>query len=334
MSFDLKVVFTGLMVFVPNGCQNSRARMCALVVDGRQEDRFALDGTQLRPHRAFVRFPIDNLSPTSGAKESFGLWYLDRQRIIFDIESEDDDKPGVAFGVRALSMAAGSVHPEEPSKDDRFSFSWALNLERLSPYFTIDPRLLEASPPEDSVIAQVVIDRGILQTATVTPIVWACDTTLSEQIYNQAFAHEVELVFDSIRAARIRAISFDDPDKVQILDLSSLQRDGRVEISIVNACERNPLQWDITQTPEADVDTKWVFELLDEAGKASVVDRLRKAELPIPRPLRPLTKLGGAPGSGNCIPPFAPRPVYFGVRELDGEDFVCEAEAAAIRREA
>jgi hypothetical protein len=326
MSFNLKFTFTGLIMFVPNACRNSKAQMCALVVDGRQEDRKALDGTSLRPHRAFVKFPVENLSPTKGTNESFGLWYLERERLILELEPIDS-KPN-EFEIQNMVLAAGVPHPEEPdvtNEQNRQSFSWALDLERLSPDFRLDPRILEPTPPEETALAHIMISEGKLKTAATTPVVWACDTTLSDQIYNQAFAHVIELVFEGLEEARILSISFDNPDKIKVLDLGNLQRDGRVEVNFVNTCQHNPLQWDITQTSEADIDTKWHFQLLTDEAKQTIVDKLRRAELPVPRPLRPAGP-GGAPGSGNCIPPKLRTPVQFTVPELDGRDFNCESD--------
>lgn len=322
MAFDLNITLTGLVVFVPNACANSRAKMVALLVDGRQEDRKALDRQFLRFHKGFVKFPIENISPTNGVEESFGLWYLNRERLFIEVEHLNDDA-AVANLFNITQPSLGDPHPETPDQSNRHSFSWVLNLEKASPDFLIEPELLGSSPPKESVLAQVVIDQGTLQTKETTPVVWTYETTLSGKIYNQVFAHEVELLFKDLKSARIRAVSFDSPDKNKYLDLGALQKDGRVKIDIINACERNPLDWDITQRIEADEDTKWYFELLKKASKEKVVDDLRKAHLPVPRPLRPVDK-GGAPGSGNCIPSKVQAPVPFSIKDLDGENFECK----------
>src|SRR5688572_29788496 len=88
MSFNLAVVFTGLVGFAENSNINSRSRMCGLLVDGDPEKNSTFDSRPLRRHRAFVRFPIDNVSMGSRDDQSLGVWYLERDRLFFEIEED------------------------------------------------------------------------------------------------------------------------------------------------------------------------------------------------------------------------------------------------------
>src|SRR5215217_6514904 len=101
MSFDLTVVFTGLVGFTENLCVNSKVKMCALLPDADPGRRSIFDNSVMRQHRAFVKFPIDNVSylsrqhDTLPMEESFGIWYLNRSRLYFEIEEALNAPPGI-----------------------------------------------------------------------------------------------------------------------------------------------------------------------------------------------------------------------------------------------
>jgi hypothetical protein len=330
MSFDLTIVFTGLIGFVENSYRNSKARMCGLAIDGEIEKKSTFDSSKLRMHRSFVKFPIDAVSSLSNEidkkpmDETFGLWYLRRDRVLVEI-TETSDAP---FGVNDFYIERMNIpdtgHPKKPADvapEDRDSYTWSLGMGKVFPRFKVDPLLLSAKPPARSVAAQVVIDRGKVRTKSFTRALWGCDTTLSGKKYEQVFAHEIMVSYRSLAAARLVAVSFDTPDRRKYLDLTALQRGGKLEIHVINVCDCNPLQWPNNDDPTPDEDTKWIFELTDPSLHEEIRGSLAGKPLPIPRPIEIIKDGTGAPGSGNCIPPDLSKAPFTFV-ELDGPNFV------------
>jgi hypothetical protein len=335
MGFDLTVVFTGLVGFVENTCRNSRAQMCALLVDGdrtQQPSISTLDGSTLRTHRAFVKFPISNVSVVSRQihrrpmDQSFGLWYLRRDRIFFEIENDPNAPPGVNdFHIERMEIS-GQGHPTKPadvSSEDHNSFTWALDMQKIFPCFEVDPLLLSQTPPLETLAAQVVIDRGKVRTKSFTRAVWDIDSILSGKPYRQVFSHEIMVSYTKLAAARMVAVDFDNRQPRKVLDLTSLERCGSLEVHIINVCSSNPLQWPTNEDPKDDEDSKWNFELASTESREEIRRRLKGGCLPIPRPFEILRDGPGAPGSGNCIPPrLSSAPFSF--KEFDGSGFKCE----------
>lgn len=304
-TFKLRVMLTGLILSVINEETASKARFCSLLVDARKKKQ-GLDEHELKPHRGFIRFPLDSLVDLPpGAEKHVGVWYLKRQRLIFKVKEEPlptGTSPNF-FRVDELDeVKAGEPHPIKAVEGQEGSFTWVLDMNKVFPDFDLDPRLFQSTPPDDSVLAQVIFDRGRVRTQKLTPVVWEYDTTLSGQVYKQQFAHEVVVMMDNLTSAELLVVDFDDPKKVQSIDLKKFMNDGVIRLSIINVCEKNPLQWstDIEITP--DVDSKWFFQVMPQPLKNKVAEQLRgkNAELPIPRPVPGSVEIG-AQGSGNCI---------------------------------
>jgi hypothetical protein len=310
MGFNLHVKFTGLVTFVKNADETAYPPMCAVLVDAR-ESRRALDGTILKRHRPFVRYPsreVVGATRNRGESENQGIWYIDRQRIYFEVF---EDAPPLTLPTLTQQVKVfPDGHPEKPDfneRENKESLSWLFDLKRLFPDFEVDPRVLAPQPDQEAMVAaQVVIDRGILGTGLFTDAVWEMDRVLSGAPYRQVLSHEVKLVYENLREARMVAVSLDDPTAVRYLDLTGLPLNGEeaVEIFVVNACDDNPLQWEVPLTPTADVDSKWYFELLSTAARGKLSRSLGKHELPHPKPVEGFDGSGGpgAQGSHNCIP--------------------------------
>jgi hypothetical protein len=320
-TFRLHVTLTGLLISVINEDLDSKARLCSLLVDARKPTK-GLDGLKLAPHRGFIRFPLDslvNLPP--GAEDHVGVWYLGRQRLIFQVEDvpTPTGEPSNPFIVEKLDLKPGEPHPVKPAAGQEFSFTWVLDMNKVFPDFDLDERLFDATPPPDSVLAQIIFDRGRVLTQKLTPVAWNYDTTLSGQPYQQEFAHEAVVMMDNVTSAKLLVVDFDHPENTQTIDLSQFKKDGDVKITIVNVCEKNPLQWPIPIEITPDVDSKWFFQLMPQSLKDTVVEKLSKdnknLELPIPHPIPGSGGLG-AQGSGNCIKTKA-LSRKFRVKELD-----------------
>lgn len=333
MAFDVKIIFSGLVMFVPNSYEKSKARMCALLLDGtnlkvRDEDgavreRYALDGkSKLRYHKAFIRFPIDIVSGIDPAikSENLGIWHLDRQRLI--LKTTPPEKEGLnKFETQGLEHDVQGSRTNENADN----FFWTANLNRVYEDFKVNPTLLFPNPPSGTIAAQFFIDQGKLGCESPTGFIMEYDSTLSDKIYKSVFSHEVSLVLQNLESATLTAISFDGSRPRRELDLARLPKipgieRETVEIYILNLCIENSLQWYTEHAPSPDEDSKWYYELLSDHDKKIVKDHLWNGFLPIPRPVRESREPGG-PGSTNCIPKRTTNAVDFSVHDLDSPDY-------------
>src|ERR1700688_3075260 len=213
MSFDLTISITGLVGLVEN-TSSSKARMCALLVNGEPARPSSLDKSNLRRHRAFIRFPIPQVSILSDQLEaqpmfaSTGLWFLDGDRIFVEVV-EDSANADVAAGanefeiLRKLPTPNHPRTPEDAPKGTEDSFTWAFDMQRVFPGFQADPRHLGQAPDTKRIAAQVFFERGKVSTLSTTQAVWRVDQTLSDAPYEQAFAHEVGVTYTGLIAARL-----------------------------------------------------------------------------------------------------------------------------------
>jgi hypothetical protein len=306
--FNLTVVFTGLVGFVENSNSTSKAKMCALLVNGNEPRASSLDGLVMRRHRAFMTFPIGNLSdPTGSPDDSFGLWYLDRDRIFFELAPADPSSNFNRFHVTRATV--NGPHPETPDAQvDQTSFTWALDMQRVFSGFQVDPLLLQGAPgPADKrLAAQIFFSGGEVLTKKTTRVVWRFEPTLFQGTYQQVFADEIMIQYYNLAAARVVAHSLDPGKLPTVLDLTSLPRDANngLLIEIVNTCDSDPLGWGDDGKPQDDEDTKWIYELAEpgvlRAIKASL--QVQSKPVPIPEVVRVVSGPGG-PGGSNCIPP-------------------------------
>ncbi len=340
MSFDLTVVFTGVMAFVKNSNAASKAKMCVLVPNAAATGRMSqFDGQPLLRHVAFVRFPIANVSGLDGVygQDSLGLWYLTGQRLFIETAptpGSTDMAPENAFNIKRLKLKPGQEHPSDAlnlnDPDDSNSFSWALNMRKVCSGFQVDRTLLGDQATADQLAAQIFLDSGTVSAKTLTNAVWTFDSWLNPGLatkpYTRVLAQEVMVFYKGIDAARIKAISLDGTSRTKYLDLTSLQRDGQLQITIDNTCDDNPLEWPRDDAPQPDQDTRWIYELLSP-GVARDVKATLAAQgrpLPIPTPVPGMVGGIGSPGSGNCIPPRVDDAPFVNT-EMDGKP-AAEAE--------
>jgi hypothetical protein len=333
MSFNLKIIFSGLVMFVPNAYEESKARLCALLLDGTNlkikdeergiSERQALDGkSKLRFHRAFLRFPCDIVSGNDSAElDDVGIWYLERQRLILKTDPHEQ----AINSFEALGQEPDSA-ALVPSSEDASSFFCAADMNKVYKDFMVDPRLLLPNPPEGRVMAQFFIDQGTLSNESLTRFIMEYDSTLSDSIYKHAFSHEIALVLKDLEGAKLVAVSFDGSRPPRELDLACLPKkkvpgeNDLVEVYLLNLCTENPLQWNVEGEVVPDIDSKWYYELLSEDDQASLKKILRNGFLPIPRPVQEPEDFAG-PGSPNCIPKRTSRAVEFSAPELDSPGY-------------
>ena len=293
---DCIIRFTGLCAFVPNKpLGQTPERMCAVLVDGRKEGTKALDGTELRRHRGFVRFDLRNL-PTDykGTKEHHGVWYLERQRIVIRDDAKPLDttsyKPGIDANHDLDKVAAG----------EETSFSWVPGLTKLMPsYAAIDPECVStnvATVP-DTVLAQIFFNTGKLTVEKPPPQVWSISGALSTEFTRQPLAHEAILTLSGVTQLTLEAKALPGGGVDDKLDLVPGAL-GKIEITIANLCDDNPLSWDRAPAVRDDDDFKWYYQLMT-TNQQDIIDVARRgAPLPAPIPQRqPSPNVAGV----NCF---------------------------------
>lgn len=295
---DCTIRFTGLCAFVPNKpLGQAPERMCVVLVDGRKEGTKALDGTKLRRHFGFVRFDLRNLPPGSnGPKEHHGVWYLDRKQVV--IYSDDATPLNTASYVARIDTEYDITTPN--SGEER-SLSWVPGLTKLMPAFSaIDPNCVStavASVP-NTVLAQVFFNTGILRAEEPASQLWSVSGVLSPQFARQPLAHEVVLTLTGVTKLSLIAKALPGGD-TETLDLVPGPL-GKIDLTISNLCDENPLRWPRSiPSPRDDDDFKWYYELMTRTQQIAINRQRRGAPLPIPVPER--QKLGPNATGVNCF---------------------------------
>lgn len=310
MAFTLQVIFTGLCAFIENEDPHDPTRMCVVLVNGTrletERNVQAIDGTPLRYHRPFVTFPIRDIQPpipdVNGLPMAHGIWYLNRERLLFDIVEEAGAQND--FDVRRPNL--GDPHPEvrdNGNPEHLASFTWVPDLTQVAPrHRSIDEAVVARTNVSQNVIAQVLIRRGSLRPFSFTRAIWEFDRHLSGvRAHRRNFAHEASLTFTRLTSATLVSGPIDADGVERALPLTPPEDVRIVRIKISNLCEVNPLQWFTTREPAPDHDIKWFFEILSPATKERLRADLDGRKLPVPRPVQFLDGIAG-PGSGNCIP--------------------------------
>lgn len=298
---DCIIRFTGLCAFVPNKpLDQTPETMCAVLVDGRNlaGAQKALDGTELRRHRGFVLFDLRNLpSGYNGSKRHDGVWYMERQQIVI----KTDDKTPLDTRSYKASIDT-NFNIDEPNSGEETSFSWVAALTKLMPnYATIDTKCISTDMAEvpDSVLAQLFFNTGVLTAEEPALQVWSVSGALSTEFTRQPLAHEAVLTLTGVSKLTFEAKGFPGTkggvdDKLELVPNSL----GKIEITIANLCDENPLRWPRDPTPRDDDDFKWYYQLMTTAQQDAIDVKRRGAPLPTPIPERqPSSNVAGV----NCF---------------------------------
>ncbi len=271
---NLKITFTGICAFVINSDAGGRCKAIALLPDGDGNKPTvgpALDGADLRRHRAYIKFQAKNLKSAQGLSENLEiLRYLGAERIT----------------IRPISDTAltSFVHNLESIAD----------LDKIVPgYSEVDPVLLVSQPPPRRLAAQVLFEHGTLE-GTAPPLEWVFPNTLSKQdFYARGLSHETELNIPTLTSADLIIKKFDS-SSMETLTFTGGPTD-LVEIMIANLCDTNPLRWEtVTDPVPPDEDFRWYYQLVKD--RSGLTSQLRELDLPIPYPA------GKPNGQGmNCL---------------------------------
>jgi hypothetical protein len=278
MAFNLRVSFTGLCAFVPNAAFDKQpTKVCVVMPNGEgnaPHPKKSLDGTELDRHRAFLRFNLKNLKGMPKVpSDSLAAWYLTRREVTFTTTGKSNP----------LTIA---------------SYQEAADLAQVAPnYSVVDPLVVTGDTPK--ITSRLLIEHGEISTGQLTGP-WRTTKTLADdfaQFPKLAQALVLKLTgLDSLVISVTKMTGGTDQDPL-VLEAPSGKT---VNISIVNLCDTNPLQWKPRLASTPDADFKWYFELLPNRQIKALQKVLLGLELPI------LVPEGQPNGLGqNCFPALA-----------------------------
>ena len=263
MSFILRIFFSGLIVFIPNtnGKQvtvlllSSAHHMPVLLARAA-----ACNGDCPAPDVPTSEFLFPDSTGTAAVdsvKNALGggsAWPLDASNLAFGIPDD-----GTRL-VHSASTGRKSV-PDNPA--ELADFDWVANLQQIDPGIgPIDPAVFGAHPPEDLVVARLVLTSGQISTYSVaqingkvSPVDFRPLANDGKQHYSRAAATWVEA---EIRVPgtelEITESTFDGKGK-RSMSLSPI--DGVVDVAVLNTARPlRPLKGH-TPEPGAHFDAFW-----------------------------------------------------------------------------
>ncbi|HEY2830387.1 MAG TPA: hypothetical protein VGJ88_09740, partial [Thermoanaerobaculia bacterium] len=217
MSFVLKILFSGMMVFSPN---QSGTDVTVLLLNAGHTHHLS-DGSAMQDHKPLLiaragncsgdcptrdadiaqfvyadQSPAVALDSLESAVAGGGAWTLDGSDISIEKPSSNDpDLP--ALSIVRDARGAGSIIPS--TSGEREDYSWVTDLRQLCSTCTVDSNIFASQPP-DTIAARLHIRNGRLLTysvarigSNVTPAKFArLDGTGSASSYSQAIATWVE----------------------------------------------------------------------------------------------------------------------------------------------
>jgi hypothetical protein len=225
--------------------------------------------------------------------EGKAVWYLEQQRLTFDLGGG-----GQPFSTTFDALIDNAPDLPGPPTD---SFSWVANMIKIAPSHSkmIASAVTSAPPPE--VIAQVILENGVLATSLAEKLRWCFPNTLGPDIIRKPLAHELTLTLTGIPKLVVNAAPLAVGAVPVSLELQPAAAGEAVEIEVVNLCEDNSLRWPKTNPhPVDDEDFKWYYQLLDVAEQARVKTELHGLSLPIP--FKEKAKVLPSANGVNCFP--------------------------------
>lgn len=298
-SFVLRILFSGLMAFVPN---EDGTEVTVLLLNVDNHAYHTSDGAALPPHKplilarsgdctgtcpkresAIANFMFSDSSSTAAADaleaalDGGGGWVLAGSDInIRKGSTSDPDLPALSIrsGVRTDIVPTTSTERED--------FSWVANLQQLcSGGCSLDPDVLGSAPP-GLIAARIHLTSGNVFTYTVariggdvTPVHFKrLDGTGSASSYTQAVASMVGVDIEvSGSSVEIAEESFaGSPGRTMLLEPDT---NGRVEVAVLNLPPFIPPASADNEAPEVGKHFEAYYELLQNppARDARLVPR-------------------------------------------------------------
>lgn len=274
----LTIRFTGLCLFVPDKPWSEQpARCCVLLPDLRgPESKKSLENLfTLDPHFGFLRRDTRSGMQDDGlpsVPKSTEVIYLQRKRVWIE-RSPDSRSPLDLKLDAALAASEQIVFETLQSRDD---MALLANFEKICPGLgSVAPSNLGVSNVPNAVWAQILVDTGRLRAGKLGNTLWQIPGSLRNDGKSiiQPLATEVHWTLPDLNSAVIHLVDIDTGiDELYQIDFED--SDSEVELTIVNVCKTNPLEWDISTRLEDDEDFVWHYELLDDSNKLEILRRL------------------------------------------------------------
>lgn len=279
MAFELRVVFTGLCMYVRH--PTDPKRLAVLFPDGRQAKPLK-DGSIGRQHVGYVQMNMANIDASLPYGQDEDPDYaivhqLDDEVIDFGL---DDDGQSIDFG--QLFVPQMTLTPAGPGTP--FIPGIARDVQLL-------PGLFGAQPSE-SLLSRTIVPNGTI-VGSVEPAFWNFSKALSDPAdppyANQAFANHILWKRQvNTNDLTLRLTSFDGGRTVSLTLKPVLNGEGDsvVCLRVANLCSQNPLEWEDFENPPFlpdDVDFKWMYELVESTTGQTITTRLNGQSLPIPQ---------------------------------------------------
>ena len=269
---ELKVTFTGICAFVENADTSRRCKTVVLLPDGARDTTSAgkaLDGCDLRRHRAYIKFKARTLKGV----QALGL-------------SDSLDILRYLMAERVTVRPTGTVTPLQTN------LSKVANLDDVIPgYSDLNSVYLGAQPP---LAAQVLLENGSL-TGADPQYEWSFPNTVSAaNIVSGGLSHEVVLTIPALTSADLLITRFNSTTPEIITFVG--EPNESVEVTVANLCDTNPLRWKtINSSLPPDDDFRWYYQLV--ARPVDLERQLFGLNLPVPFPVRALPNGQGM----NCL---------------------------------
>jgi hypothetical protein len=312
MSFNFRVIFSGLCAFVPDQpvapegpVAQQLTGMQVVMVDARKWAQ-AVDSGKLKPHFPIAVIDAVNLQGQNGVPPGTRLeWRLDRRELKFVIaDGTPKDFALVRGGWTQPPFPQGTPQTATPTQAD--DFGWGAHMTSIAPSFaTIDPDCFLDGPSSLGLtVARVVLDRGELANRGFAPATtpwYYFDSALGGGGPQAArpYSNKTTLELQSVHGVELVARDLDGQrpdDKVALTGPDG----GWVEITVSNMDDGrlpevmpdpNP---QLNPADSADTDFRWFYSLC--ANRSLLGSALSNNDLPYPK-----HSGGGGPGTVQCM---------------------------------
>ena len=265
MSFELRIEFSGLCLFVVNA---ERTRVGVVMPDARERPNIAtmrhLDNTVAVPHVGYLRFDLRDLQPgvpdIPGGNGNNGPRYEVVHR----------------FGGEALDLGLG----REQSKVgiDELLFP---NFMSIDGRLALLPGLFGDAPPEQLLMRTVLTGGTFTSHSGGSNWTFPTIDTSAGSPYQGQFANYA--VWTRTISADSLTLTIAPFKKGEPTTLRLKPNNGVVQLKIANLCSENPLEWRElklrTVSGDEDLDFKWLYSLMKNSQLAAPG---LNDELPVP----------------------------------------------------
>jgi hypothetical protein len=290
MSFILRILFSGLIGFVPS----QDGKEVTVLLLNVPANHHVSNGTPLQQHKPFLLARAGNCSgqcPTRDADiakfmfgdqseataldsledavEGGGAWQLAGSELSLRKSSEEaDDLPPLVFQTGVRGTVNGHLQPIPTTSGEREDYSWIADMKQINPNgFSINSNVLAAQPPA-TIAARLRLKSGKVFTysvarigSNVTPVRFErLDGSGSASSYSQAIATwvgaDVEISGDRVEIVEEKF----NGGTGRTMTLSP-DADGKVEVAVLNLPPFVPPATSVNNAPEVGKHFEMYYDL-------------------------------------------------------------------------